>query len=420
MSTSRALARLRFAPVALLFVIGASLAVRKARRATVSVSAPRPEDEAAASVASTGAKVVIAPASPSAKVPEHAARMLHGDARHTNRAKAEGPRADKLVWSRDVGGPVEAQVVTSPDEATLYVATLAGALVALARDGSVRWTFPLGDRAYGTPLVGDDGTVYEGSDAKRFGAVTAQGREKWTLEVDGEADTSATFDGRGRIVFAAGNAVFAATRDGALAWRFRAGGKVYGSPAVTDQGRVVFGAQDGHVYGLDADGKRVFSTDVGGDVDTAIAVGEQGELYAGTDAGEVIRLDEAGGVTWRTAVGGYVRGALSVARNGDVLAGVYGPTPRVVRIDPSGAIVASLSVAGTGSPDFGVHGAPLEDGAGVLYFGAQDDSLRATTPALEVLFRHETGGDVDAPATLLSDGALVFASDDGKVYYLGR
>jgi len=83
-------------------------------------------------------------------------------------------------------------VVTSPDGQTLYVATLSGTLSAIAReDGAVRWSLPLGDRAYATPAVADDGTIYAGSDAKKLTAVTPEGRVRWTFDTDGDADTSA-------------------------------------------------------------------------------------------------------------------------------------------------------------------------------------------------------------------------------------
>jgi outer membrane protein assembly factor BamB len=93
--------------------------------------------------------------------------MLHGDTRHTGRSSGQIPgELPAVVWSRDVGGPVEAQVVTSPDEQTLYVASLGGAVTALASaDGTTKWNVPLGDRAYATPCVAEDGTVYVGSDA---------------------------------------------------------------------------------------------------------------------------------------------------------------------------------------------------------------------------------------------------------------
>ncbi len=344
-------------------------------------------------------------------------RGLHGDARHQHRSRFVGPAAPKLAWARDVGGAIEAQVVASPDETTLYVTTLAGKLVALSRDGAVRWSVDLGDRAYGTPLVGDDGMVYVGSDSKRFYAVSKSGTIVWKLDVDGEADTSAAMAPGPRIVFAAGSTVYSLALDGTVTWRFAAKEKVFSSPAITASGLVVFGSQDGGGYGVDASGKRVFYIDFGADVDASPAVGDDGAIYWGTDGGDVAKSNERGEVAWRTHVGGFVRGALSIARSGDLLVGTYGPTPRVVRVTSDGALAGSLSIQGTGAAEFGVHGGPLEDEAHALFFGAQDDAIHVVhADGSEARF--ETGGDVDAPITLLSDGSIVVGSDDGKVYCL--
>ena len=83
-----------------------------------------------------------------------APRMVHGGPRHLHRSAAHGPRTAKVGWRVKVDGPVAAQVTASPDERTLYVGTLAGSLVALARDdGKQRWSAALGERVYSTPLV---------------------------------------------------------------------------------------------------------------------------------------------------------------------------------------------------------------------------------------------------------------------------
>ena len=97
---------------------------------------------------------------------------------------------------------------------------------------------------------------------------------------------------------------------------------------------------------------------------------------------------------------------------------MYGPTPRVVRVAPDGTVTGAVSVHGTGSREFGVHGGPLEDASGALFFGAQDDEVHALGPDGAWQWELTTGGDVDAPLTLLSNGALVAASDDGNVYLL--
>jgi outer membrane protein assembly factor BamB len=352
----------------------------------------------------------------------HGAQMLHGDARHTGRAGARAPTgAPALVWSRDVGGPVEAQVVTSPDEHLLYVASLGGSLTALARDdGSVAWTLALGDRSYATPCVAPDGTLYVGSDARKVLAVTPDGKVKWTLDTDGDADDAPVLAHDGTIVVAGGRMVYAVTPLGYVKWRFAAKRKVFSSPAVSDAGHVYFGSQDHHAYAVSPQGRLLWKVDLAADVDASPAIGDDGGVFFGTDGDEVVRLDaDDGHVWWRTAVGGYVRGSLSVARNGDVLAGVYGPAPRAIRLDGTlGTVRGELPVQGTGAREFGVHGGALEDAAGVLLFGSQDDHVYALGPAGDTLWTFPTGGDVDAPITLLSDGTVIVGSDDGRVYAL--
>ena len=348
-----------------------------------------------------------------------APRMLHGGPRHLHRSTAHGPRAANVGWRATVAGAVAAQVTTSPDERTLYVATLDGNLVALAReDGKPRWTVALGDRVYSAPLVHDDGTLYVGSDAKKLVALSPEGAVLWRLEVDGEADTGAVFAKDGTIVFAAGSSVLSVRRGGDVAWRFTAKGKVFTAPAVTDAGLVVVGSQDDRVYAIDTSGAAAWTTNLGADVDGAAVVGDDGAIFVGTDKGEVVRLDARGKIAWRTPVGGHVRGTLSLARNGDVLAGTYGPVPRVVRLSSTGLIRGAFAIKGTGAKEFGIHGGPLEDADGALYFGAQDDAAYAIDAEGGLRWRFPTGADVDAPLTMLSDGSLVVASEDGTITML--
>jgi outer membrane protein assembly factor BamB len=318
-----------------------------------------------------------------------------------------------------VDGPVAAQVTVSSDESTLYVGTLTGNVVALAReDGARRWSASLGDRVYATPLVHDDGTIYVGTDAKKLVALSPRGQTVFRLETEGEADTSPVFGKDGSIVFAAGNDVYAVRRGGDIAWRFTAKNKVYTAPAITDDGLVIVGAQDHHVHAIGQGGVLAWTVDLAADVDGGAAIADDGSIYVGTDAGDVVKLDAQGHVAWRTPVGGFVRGSLSIARNGDVLAGTYGPVPRVVRLSPDGAIRGAFAIRGTGAREFGIHGGPLEDAQGVLFFGAQDDAVYAVGPDGALRWRFETGGDVDAPLTMLSDGSVVVASEDGTVTLL--
>jgi outer membrane protein assembly factor BamB len=345
----------------------------------------------------------------------------HGDARRTHQAAGVGPSKAELIWRVSGLGALASQPVASPDEKTLYVATLQGFLLALSPSGTVLRRTELGARAYGAPCIAEDGTAFVGSDAGRFFAIAKDGSVRWRLEVEGEADSSGVFLPDGALAFAAGNSLYTVSHTGTLRSRFKTRGKIFAAPALHPQGFAVIGSQDHRVYAVDARGDARWSTDLGADVDGAPVVAGDGNIFVGTDAGYVIKLAPDGRVLLRVSLGGFVRGPLSVTRNGDIVVGVYGPRTRLVRIDgATGAIVWTFAVPGTGAREFGVHGGALEDALGRLYFGAQDDRIYALTAEGSLIWSFLTAGDVDAPVTLLSDGRLIVASDDGTVYGFGN
>jgi outer membrane protein assembly factor BamB len=345
--------------------------------------------------------------------------MLHLDAHHTNRSPFRGPITARVAWTFDTGGPVQA-AATELEDGTIIVASLGGKLFALSPAGAPRFTVDLGDRVYATPLL-LDGRIYVGSDAHRFFAADRQGAVRFQLQTDSDVDTSAVAAPWGGVLFASGKMVYACKPDGTVLWRVQAKRKCYSSPAVSDDGTTYVGSQDDNVYAIDRDGALRWRTNVGADVDSAPALLDDGTVVVGTDRGQVVAIEPLrGDIRWTTDVGGYVRGALSVTRDGSVLVGTYGPTPRVVALSPQDGeartVFAIPSAVGT---EVGIHGAPVQDANGRLFFGAQDDFIYALEADGSLLWKVRTSGDVDAPVVITTQGLLVVGSDDGKIYAIG-
>jgi len=346
------------------------------------------------------------------------ARMMHGGAARTHRASGVGPKVPKVKWVAKLPGAVAAQVTTSADEGALYVASLDGTLTSLTRAGGRAWSVALGDRAYGAPAVGPNGWIYVGSDAKKWFGIKPDGTVAFKLDMEGEVDTSALVLEDGTIVVGAGSDVVAVRPYGDVAWRYRTKGKVFTSPALTKDQLIVFGSQDDHVYAV-RNGELVWAVDVAIDCDGSPVALDDGSIAVGTDAGEVVRISNEGKIVSRTKVGGFVRGPLSLSRSGEIMVGTYGPVPRMVRIGDAGVILGAEPFQGTGAKEFGIHGGPLEDDDGTLFFGSQDDFAYAYGSDGKRLWAYPTKGDVDAPLTLLSDGHLIVPSEDGTVTMFG-
>ena len=241
---------------------------------------------------------------------------------------------------------------------------------------------------------------------------------RWQLDADGDVDTAPASTPYGAIVFGAGRTVVAVHPNASVLWRVKTKRKVYSSPAVAPDGTVFFGSQDHRLYAVAPDGQIRFAVDLGADVDCAPAVDDDGTVYAGADGGLIAAIDpSSGAIRWRKTLDGHVRGSLTITRSHQVVAGVYGPSPSVVELDGvSGAQHWRFRIQGAGAAEFGVHGSPVEDAQGNLFFGGQDDAVYALTADGIVRWKLGTGGDVDAPIVIASPGVLYVASDDGKLY----
>jgi outer membrane protein assembly factor BamB len=391
--------------------------------AVVSVRIPRGRrDQGAASVGSAAPlpSTERTAQRENARVSAGPPTMLHLDPRHTNRSPFQGPTEPTVAWTFDAGGPIAAAPALL-DDGTILVASLGGKLFGLTEGGQVRFTVDLGDRGYAAPLVYGD-FIFLGSDAHKFFGMTREGVIRFRLETNGDVDTGAVPTPWGAVVFASGRVLYASKPDGTLFWRMQARKKMYSSPAVGDDGTVYVGSQDHYFYAVTPDGKIRWRVDLGGDVDSSPAVQDDGTIVVGSDKGDVVALaPENGEVRWSAAVGGFVRGAMSLGRDGTVYTGTYGPTPRLVALEPSrGALRFRFPIAGTGASEFGIHGGPVEDAAGRLYFGAQDDHAYCLTAEGTVVWKLRTGGDVDAPLVITPKGLLLIGSDDGKLYAVGR
>jgi outer membrane protein assembly factor BamB len=345
--------------------------------------------------------------------------MLHLDPRHTNRSPFAGPSSPNLAWTFDAGGPIQAAPAVLED-GTIVVASLGGKLFGLGANGELRYSVDLGERVYAAPLVQND-AVFVGSDAHKFFGLSKEGAIRFRLDADGDVDTGASPTPWGGIVFASGKVVYAAKPDGTVLWRVQARRKCYSSPAVGTDGTVFVGSQDHHFYAITSEGKVKWSVDLGADVDSSPAIEDDGTVVVGTDQSEVVALSPEGPeIRWRVNVGGYVRGAISIGRDGTIFVGTYGPTPHLVALEPEdGRVRFRFSIRGTGSPEFGIHGGPVEDREGRLFFGAQDDHAYALNSDGSLVWKFKTGGDVDAPLVITPGGLLLVGSDDGRLYAVG-
>jgi len=156
-------------------------------------------------------------------------------------------RAHSVMWNHKVyEGGCGAPVVGA--DGTIYLPRKGG-MDAYNRDGKRIWAFELSDRAT-SPSIGDDGTLYFGSDDGKLYALYSDGHLKWKIAAGKAIRTSPAVTGNGEVIFGSvDHNLYAVDSLGNLKWRFTAGGQVF-SPTVATDGTIYFQSSDGKLYAI--------------------------------------------------------------------------------------------------------------------------------------------------------------------------
>ena len=171
-------------------------------------------------------------------------------------------------------------------EGEVFVGGEDGALIALDRDGALRWRVELGPDVDAAPVLLNNGLVVAAADDGRVIGFDQQGEERWAFTAGKEVRAALAVAEDGTIYAAAlDGQLYALRPDGALRWSFAAGGPIATAPVVDREGRVYFGSRDDFVYAVDRSGHERWRLELPEDVDAALAISEGGVLLVGCDDG---------------------------------------------------------------------------------------------------------------------------------------
>lgn len=202
------------------------------------------------------------------------------------------------------------------------------------------------------------------------------------------------------------------------------GGVVFSSPAIAEDGTLVFGSHDRSIYAADASGKILWRHPTADLVWASPALGPGGVVYAGSDDDRLYAFDlKDGTVRWqftagpcRVATGVGPEGArcdvdgVTVAPDGTVYAAADG----LYALSPDGKLKWKFA------PGVTHCAAPPAVGLdGTVYLGCHDDTFYAIGADGAKRWDFRAGDDVDSAPALAPDGTVYFGSDDRKLYALG-
>jgi outer membrane protein assembly factor BamB len=228
-----------------------------------------------------------------------------------------GNAAWEFAASEDVDAPIVVQ------GANAYVAS--HGVTALSRDGHVRWTATTPGHIVGAPGVTCDGnTVYAADVLGNLVAIRAESGEIVHRTAIGQRVYGGilVLDDGGVVLGTRDGHVRAFGPDGNARWDFATRDEIHGTPALSRDGVVVIGSDDGGVYGIRAqDGTQVFRTATSGRVRASAIFDNEGFVFIGSEDDTLYALEPNGTLAWRLSIGADIDDSVAIGGDSTVYVG---------------------------------------------------------------------------------------------------
>jgi uncharacterized protein YjdB len=241
-------------------------------------------------------------------------------------------------------------------------------------DGTLKWTFPLGDSTFGSPFpaVSSDGTIYIGSGDLNYSfpglyAINPDGTLKWTFPVGYNTNfSSPAISSDGTIYIGSGDRrpfsrLHAINPDGTLKWTSPRGG----SPTIGLDGTIYVGS---NAINPDGTSKWVLST--GASTLSSPAIGSDNTIYA--SGGGLYAINPDGTLKWV-----FASEAISTSPSIGPDGTIYISGNSIYAINPNGTLKWTFAISSNQTPSIGPDGTIyVPGGDGKLYAINPDGTLK--------------------------------------------
>jgi len=215
------------------------------------------------------------------------------------------------------------------------------------------------DFVRGSPIIGDDNTIYFG--AQDFYALYPNGTLKWKYTLGGYVSSAPTIDENGISYigtvhhFGEGDHLYAIYPNGTLKWKFHVGDDIFSSPAIGDDGTIYFGSETDYIYALYQNGtlKWKYKTSVA--VLSSPALGPDGTVYCGSHDTYLYALyPNNGSLKWKFNTGHWIRVSPCIADDGTIYC--VSLDNNLYAVNPNGTLKWKTDVGAGTSPTIGQDG----------------------------------------------------------------
>jgi outer membrane protein assembly factor BamB len=346
--------------------------------------------------------------------------LLNGPS-HYGASASLGPTAAHVRWRRALGGPIVAGAVVSAS-GTAYVAADNGVLRAIdVRTGRDRWTFD-GGGSYGSDLstsalILPYGEILWPGPRHRLFALSPAGRLLWSLSGDSELLTP-VIERAGRwLVIADVTGHISGYRLGSPARRPRrvwsrrlTTAPSYGNPVIAANGTIYQTSGD-CLFALSPAGRVLWSVTTPAAVEVSPAIAEDGIVVFGSDNRYEYGVDPNGHVRWKEKIGNYTYSSPVTLPGRRVVFGNHSGQMTILDTD-TGHLVRRDTGAGQ------LWTSAAVDAHRDLYFASRTGHIYGFGASGRQLFDLDAGGQFDSYPALAPDGTLLIGDDNGILFAL--
>jgi len=159
-----------------------------------------------------------------------------------------------LNW-RYYHGDTTASSPAIGDDDTIYFGSDNSQLYAINPNGTLKWTFTANDNIKSSPIIGPDGTIYFSTfdENGKFYAINPNGTEKWHYDADFYCQKSPAIAEDGTIYFNSHVYLYAFYPNGTLIWKRKIGDPNFtflGGPSIGDDGTIYIPCDPGYLYAI--------------------------------------------------------------------------------------------------------------------------------------------------------------------------
>ncbi|MBP65471.1 MAG: hypothetical protein CL727_06880, partial [Chloroflexi bacterium] len=260
----------------------------------------------------------------------------------------------------------------------LYVGTTHGVLAYDTKNESVLWVFPAIPKGakepkkfnvVSAPTIGDDGSVYFGSnDSKLYSVDGVTGEKNWEFKTGQPVQSSPSVGADGTVYIGSNDGkIYAINPNGTKKWEFITAGWVHSSPAIGSDGTVYVGSVDKNIYAINPDGTEKWAINMGREVFSSPAIGSDGTIYIGfsSPSGAISAINPDGTERWSLSMGHAEFSSPVIGSDGTVYVG--SENNNVYALKPDGDVFGATIKWGFNANAV-VGSAPSISNNGIVYF----------------------------------------------------